>query len=147
MDFFSYLIKKAHDDGIEKIVVGGVIMDSSGKVLILKRKQDDFMGGICELPSGNMEKNETIEESLKREIKEETNLDVKKIKYYINSFDYLSSSGKKARQYNFLVEVFDGDILLTEHDEYIFMSIDGIRESSNISREVKDTLEIAFFNA
>lgn len=63
------------------------------------------MEGIDELPSGNMEIGETIPESLEREIKEETNLDIESIAKYINSFDYLSGNLKKSRQYNFLLNV------------------------------------------
>ena len=37
----------------------------------MSRKTDDFMGGIDELPSGNMEKGENIYAALIREVKEE----------------------------------------------------------------------------
>ena len=147
MKFYDYLIEKAKKDGIQKFVVGGVITNSLNQVLILTRKTDDFMGGIKELPSGNLESEETIYNGLKREIKEETNLDLKNVKSYINSFDYLSSSGKKARQFNFLVYVNNNfDIKLTEHDKYDWISFDEISSQKEITDEVKNTLQIAHFN-
>lgn len=147
MKFYDYLIEKAKESGMQKFVAGGVIVNSSNKVLILTRKIDDFMGGIKELPSGNLESGETIYDGLVREIKEETNLDVKSVKAYINSFDYLSSSGKKARQFNFLVYVEDdSDVKLTEHDEYNWISFNEVCDYNGITDEVKNTLEIAYFN-
>lgn len=146
MDFYNYLIGKAKSDQIEKIVVGGVISNNKNEFLILRRNIDDFMGGICEIPSGNMEVGENIVEALTREVREETNLDVENILLYINYFDYISGSGKKARQYNFYVKVREGDIKLTEHDLYSWMSIEEIEKSKIITDEVKNTLEISYYN-
>lgn len=145
MNFMSYLLEKGKSDGIIKNVVGGIIIKDN-KFLILRRKSDDFMGGTCELPSGNMESGEDISTALIREIKEESNLDVTSIKYFVNSFDYISGSGKKARQYNFLVDVNDNEIKLTEHDEYKWMSIEEVNNNSSITDEVKYTLNIVSYN-
>lgn len=97
MNFYDLLLRKAKEEGIIKNVVGAIILNSKNEFLILSRKANDFMGGIDELPSGNMEKAETIIDSLVREVKEETNLEVDNIINYLDSFDYISSSGKKAR--------------------------------------------------
>lgn len=147
MDFKKDIVEKAKSEGIIKNVVGAVIMNENNEVLILERKKDDFMGGISELPSGNLELGETIEDGMLREVKEETNLDVKNISKYINSFDYISGSGKKARQYNFLVEVNSTEnIILTEHDAYKWQSIDEAIKNEKITDEVKFALEIVEFN-
>ncbi len=145
--FYDLLIDKAKEEGIIKFVVGGVIINDKNEVLILTRKTNDFMGGIDELPSGNIEENEGILEALKREIKEETNLDLEKVCSYINSFDYLSSSGKKARQFNFVVKVKEiKDIKLTEHDNYKWENINEIRNNEKITNEVKFVIENYIFN-
>lgn len=142
MSKYSYLIENAKEEGIEKHVVGAIICNKNNEVLIMSRKVDDFMGGIDELPSGNMEKDETIEMALKREIKEETNLDLKEIICYINSFDYISGSGKKARQYNFAVKVEKGEIILTEHDSYKWENSNQIEENNKITNEVKECIKL-----
>ena len=103
------------------------------------------MGGIYEIPGGNAEKEENIYDTLEREIKEETNFDLKKVNSYINYFDYLSGSGKKCRQFNFKVEVTGGPLVLTEHDEYKWISLDETEEQ-NISDELKECLIIYRFN-
>lgn len=147
MKFYEILIEKGKEEGIIKNVVGAIIVSENNEVLIMSRKEDDFMGGIDELPSGNMESGETIYESLIREVKEETNLDIEKVTSYINSFDYVSGSGKKARQFNFAVTVKSTDtIKLTEHDSYKWLSIDEARKNAKITDEVKFALEIYYFN-
>lgn len=147
MRFYDYLIEKAKEDGIEKFVVGAVVLNSDKEILILSRKKDDFMGGIDELPSGNLEKGENIYDGLAREVKEETNLDIKSIDQYINSFDYLSGSGKKTRQFNFSVSVMDDDdVMISEHDSYVWQNINECRNNPKITSEVKTALEIFNFN-
>ena len=140
MELYELLIKKGKQEGIVKNVVGAIILNEKDEVLIMSRKTDDFMGGIDELPSGNMEQVENIYEALVREVKEETNLDVVNVKSYIGS-------GKKARQYNFVLDVKNTEnIILIEHDEYNWLTIEEIRKSSKITDEVKYILEICYFN-
>ena len=142
MDNFAYLLEKGKKDGIEKNVVGAIIINVDGEILIMSRKSDDFMGGIDELPSGNMEHGEDIITALTREVKEETNCDMKEIIYYINSFDYKSTSGKSARQYNFAIRVEQTDnIILTEHDAYLWQTVDEIIVNPKITNEVKETIK------
>ena len=147
MGLYELLIRKGKQEGIVKNVVGAIILNEKNEVLIMSRKTDDFMGGIDELPSRNMEQGENIYDSLIREVKEETNLDVVNVKLYIGSFDYISGKGKKARQYNFILDVKNtGNIILTEHDEYKWLTIEEIRKSNKITDEVKYILEICYFN-
>lgn len=147
MKFENVLIEKAKEDGIEKLVVGGVIFNDENKCLILSRKADDFMGGIDEIPSGKLEKGEGLFDALIREVKEESNLDVTQIVSYINYFDYLSGSGKKSRQYNFVVKVNNyDDIKLTEHNEFKWQSLDEFNSNIRITSKTLFTLNIAYFN-
>ena len=147
MGLYELLIRKGKQEGIVKNVVGAIILNEKNKVLMMSRKTDDFMGGIDELPSGNMEQGENIYDALVREVKEETNLDIVNVKSYIGSFDYISGSGKKSRQYNFVLDVKNTEnIILTEHDEYKWLTIEEIRKSNKITDEVKYILEICYFN-
>ena len=146
MKLYNLLEENARKDGINKLVVGAIITNDKGEIFIAKRKPEDFMGGMYEIPGGNGENGEGILDILTREIKEETNLDLRKVQYYINQFDYLSSSGKKCRQFNFKVEVSGGPIVLTEHDTYKWISLSDIENEENISPEVKLSLLIYKFN-
>lgn len=146
MNFYEFLKEKAKTDGIERFVEGAIIANEKGEILLAKRKSDDFMGGIYEIPSGKAKKGENIMDALIRETKEETNLDIKSINAYIDQFDYLSGSCKKCRQFNFKVEVSGGPILLTEHDTYKWVSLEDIENEKNISPELKYSLLIYRFN-
>jgi len=120
MDKYLYnkLTRKAQVDKIDRFVVGAVILDDS-RVLLLQRPKDDFMGGIYELPSGKVEEGESLDVALHREVTEETGLNISKIIQYLGLFDYESKSGKKTRQFNFVVSVIELlEINLTEHDNY-----------------------------
>lgn len=147
MNFFENIEIKAKQDEIVKRVAGAIITNVVGKILLLQRPLDDFMGGILELPSGNVEAGEAINQGLVREVKEETNLDTRIIGMFINSFDYLSSSGKKSRQFNFEVKVENYEnIILTEHDNYVWLDYEEVRNNERITDEVKYTIEIYNYN-
>lgn len=69
-------------------VVAAVIFDNDQNILITKRKHELF-NGLWEFPGGKVEPNETNEEALKREIKEELNLDIELNKFLTRvEYDY-----------------------------------------------------------
>jgi mutator protein MutT len=57
-------------------VACGVMMDNTGKILMGRRSNKSSHSGIWEFPGGKQESNETLEECLKREWKEELNLKI-----------------------------------------------------------------------
>ncbi|MCM6774474.1 GNAT family N-acetyltransferase [Nocardia sp. CDC159] len=125
MSLFDHLTADATRDGVQQLVVGAVIA-CDGKVLLLRRPSDDFMGGIWELPSGKVEPGEELDRALIREVKEETGLDVLRIGTYLGAFDYISGSGKKSRQFNFTVDVYAAEpVALQEHDDYAWIDPTG----------------------
>ena len=132
-------------DGIQKVVVGAVICRDD-LVLFLKRCSDDFMGGLVELPSGTVDDGEDIIDALKRETLEETGLNIGSIDSFIDTFDYVSGSGKKARQLNFAVSAREGAVKLNpdEHTQYYWLNPNTKEfESLNISEETKRTVKTA----
>ncbi|MEU6942107.1 NUDIX domain-containing protein [Streptomyces rubiginosohelvolus] len=58
------LLSDARRDGIEKYVVGALATDAEGRVLLLRRRADDFLGALWELPSGGVEPSERLEDAL-----------------------------------------------------------------------------------
>lgn len=74
-------LQKKYDKGVFNVIVLGIIFDpKERKILIGKRKKDTYIEKLtwC-FPGGKPEYNEELEESIKREIKEETNLDVESL--------------------------------------------------------------------
>jgi A/G-specific adenine glycosylase len=53
-----------------------VITDSDGKILIDRRKQEGLLGGLWEFPGGKIEPGESEEDCVKREIKEELDIEI-----------------------------------------------------------------------
>ena len=58
-------------------VVAAIITNKEEKILIAKRSLKKSQGGLWEFPGGKIEKNESKEDAIVREIKEELNMDVK----------------------------------------------------------------------
>ncbi|WP_416566021.1 NUDIX hydrolase [Nocardia testacea] len=131
------LTQEADRDEVQQLVVGAVVQ-YDGKVLLLQRPAEDFMGGIWELPSGKVEPGESIDRALIREVREETGLDVTAITNHLGEFDYQSGSGKKSRQFNFTVEVDRTEpVELTEHDAYTWTNLS---EEPPVTEAVKQVL-------
>jgi ADP-ribose pyrophosphatase YjhB (NUDIX family) len=59
----------------EMVVASDVIIQHKGKILLIKRGIEPYKGMPC-LPGGRHKEDERIEETAKREVKEETGLDV-----------------------------------------------------------------------
>ena len=136
MTLYTDLVKTAKTEGINRFVVGAAIIEK-GRVLLLQRPKEEFKGGIYELPSGKVEREEKLDAALRREVEEETGLQIKEITTYIGHFDYVSGRGKKTRQFNFAVKVKDSsNIRLTEHDDYLWQGVDNIREV-NLTESVR----------
>ena len=132
------LICKADKDGIQKIVVRAVIKRRN-KFLLLERAPNDFLGGLVVLPGGSISANEDILQALVREIKEESGLTTVSINNYLGFSDYISSSGKKTRQFVFTAKTKPGDVKLdSEHSRFFFLSpLDKSFSTLNISAETK----------
>ena len=66
---------------IPTIKVSTCIVRKKNKLLILQRPIDKMLGGLWEFPGGKIEKNESQENAVIREVFEETNLSIKKPQY------------------------------------------------------------------
>ena len=53
-----------------------VITDEQGNVLIDRRKQEGLLGGLWEFPGGKIEPGEAVEDCVRREIKEELDIEI-----------------------------------------------------------------------
>jgi mutator protein MutT len=64
------------DRSLPHVRVAAGIIFHKGRILIGKRFPHSFMGGLWEFPGGKQEAGETLEECLKREIREELDIEV-----------------------------------------------------------------------
>lgn len=58
-------------------VGAGVIVDDKGRILIAQRKESSMLGGLWEFPGGGVEVGESLPDCIRRELKEELDLDVR----------------------------------------------------------------------
>ncbi len=57
-------------------VVAAVTVRDDGRVLVARRRQDDMLGGLWEFPGGKREDGETLPAALRREMREELDVEV-----------------------------------------------------------------------
>ena len=127
-------------DGIARVVVAAVVV-AEGTVLLLHRRAGDFMAGLWELPSGEVEPGESLSQALTRELAEESGLDLAGVEAYLGHFDYLSGSGRPTRQFNFRVAVaVTSQVTLTEHDSFAWARPTELA-TYNLSPEVRQILK------
>ncbi|MFY7697619.1 MAG: 8-oxo-dGTP diphosphatase MutT [Legionella sp.] len=76
-----------------------VITNANRQILITRRSPQTTHSGFWEFPGGKLEPNETIEEALIREVKEEVALEIKK-------FDYLGQVSYHCEAVDINLEIF-----------------------------------------
>ena len=89
-------------------VVTGIFL-KGGKFLVERRRSDDPTdAGFVMIPGGHADKGESLEEALKREMKEELNIIIKEAKMVFKGL-YTASNGEKQLCYYFLVKEWSGE--------------------------------------
>lgn len=76
----SELPVKAKKKAVPQMNVAIAIVEKDGKILIAKRRQNQMLGGLWEFPGGKQEAGESLEETVVRELREETGMTVEIIK-------------------------------------------------------------------
>ncbi|MDO5556907.1 MAG: (deoxy)nucleoside triphosphate pyrophosphohydrolase [Clostridia bacterium] len=100
-------------------VVAGIIYKGE-KFLITQRNLKKLQGGLWEFPGGKVEKGETYQEALKREIKEELNAEIEVEEYFdTNIFEY---PDRKIKLIVYKAKLMSDDIELLEHEDAKWIS-------------------------
>lgn len=97
-----------------------LIEDSENRILLLKRADSDEHGGMWESAGGGVDLDEDVDAAIKREVKEETGLDVD-VDYQINII--LSDDavpGKKYKAHLFKATSYSGEVTLLPEEHSAF---------------------------
>ena len=100
--------------------VAAAVMEKDSKILIAKRKKKDTLGGLWEFPGGKVEPGETPQECLKRELKEEFDIEAEIGGLFLSTtFRYvfipIELLAYRARH-------ISGDFKVNEHDELAWVA-------------------------
>jgi len=96
------------------------IVIKEGKVLATQRSEEMNLPLKWEFPGGKIDANESDQECVLREIKEELNIDIEILKKLANQpFDYFEL---KINLIPFIAKYLSGEITLTEHKDYKWLT-------------------------
>ncbi len=106
MDIEKY-VKVGHLPGPPTTVDGIILLKNGQKLLLIQRDHDPFMDKWA-LPGGFIDFDESTTEAVIREVKEETNLDIKDV-YFINYYDNQNRDSRARIVISFSFVAFTND--------------------------------------
>ena len=114
------------NDLTDIIKVTAAILVKDHKIIIAKRGPNDRLANKWEFPGGKVETNETPEQCLKREMKEEFDIDVSVGEYLGSSIYNYSHMSIELMAYRAYWE--NGEIDLKDHDDFKWISIEQLAD-------------------
>lgn len=106
---------------MKDIFVVGAIIESGGKILCAQRSASMTLSDLWEFPGGKIENDETHREALRREIREELNLDIAVDKNLYENAVYTYDFGR-VHLSAYLCKLIEGVPSLTEHQSVEWLS-------------------------
>lgn len=109
--------------------VGGLIFNSAGELFLMKSEK--WKGLYC-IPGGHVETGETLKEAVRREIKEETNLEVSDILFHSIQDCIFSHNFHEKKHFIFVdftcIAITEDVVLNDEGFEHIWMNVHKIKD-------------------
>jgi len=129
----------------EHIVVVTGIVKFKDKFLILKRNDKmEMHPGKWSFPGGKILEGEDLFSALKREVKEETNLDIEDTKEYISDYTFTRPNGKNTIGFCFLVNAKNNKVKLSkEFTDLAWIKSEEV-ENYDILHYLKEEVKKAF---
>ncbi len=127
-----------------KVGVKIILRNKDGKHLVLRRSAEKYPEAgldLWDIAGGRIEPGSTLIDNLKREIKEETGLDLIGEPDLIHAQDILRVTGKHVVRLTYIGDG-DGEIVLSdEHDDYKWLTIDELVQLEGLDNYLKEVLE------
>lgn len=108
---------------------GALIVDDQGRIFVQRRSMDRrLFPGAWDVVGGHLEPGETVEEALRREVREETGWTVSHVLATVGEYAYTGDDGLARLETDFLIRV-DGDLDRprlepTKHTAYRWLAAD-----------------------
>lgn len=118
---------------MKNIEVVAAIIKKQDKIFITRRGYGEFID-MWEFPGGKIEKGETKEEALKREIKEELELDIN-ILDFLNTIEY-DYPNFHLIMHSFICEVAGGKLSLNAHNDAKWINFNELENQKWIPADI-----------
>jgi len=120
------------------VAVVAVIRNEEGRYLVLKRSEREIAyPGQYTFPGGKIEDNDTVEETLIKEAKEEANLDLKPGKILLKDKAFIRPDEQTVKVFSYLCEAENLDSLKisTDFTEYRWITLEDLKTIPHVGIE------------
>ena len=124
--------------------VGATILNNKNEILLLKRRQsiseDRTTSGMWSVPGGEVDFMETIEDAIKREVREEIGVDVEIVKHIGYTDQILKKSKVHWSCHHFLCKIKGGEPKVIEPNKFEkleWFSIDKLPKNLGITHVIR----------
>jgi 8-oxo-dGTP diphosphatase len=127
------------------VSVVAVIRNPEGKYLLLKRSEREIAyPGMFTFPGGKVEGNDSIEETLEKEVLEEAGLKLKPGKFMIKDKTFIRPDDQTVKSFSYLCDVEEyGPVVIDENDfsEYMWATLEDLKKVPHVG--IEDELALA----
>lgn len=127
-----------------QVGVKALLKNSEGKYLLVKRSADKYPGikGRWDIVGGRINPGITLYENLRREIKEETNLNIESMPVLISAQDILQNPKLHVVRLTYTAEI-EGEVQLdlSENEEYRWLTLREIRKLKDLDYYFKKIID------
>ena len=106
------------------VTVARALVESDGRVLLVRRAAWDSLPGRWELPGGKVDRGEPVLEALARELEEETGLMLADARP-LSTREMISPRGRTVREHVYVTSAIGAVTLSHEHDAFAWVSSPG----------------------
>ena len=120
------------------ISVVAVIRNLAGKYLVLKRHENEIAYPcMYTFPGGKIEDNDTVEETLKKEAKEEAGLTLRPGKILLKDKSFVRPDGQTVKIFSYLCEAEDIDNIVISEDftDYKWITTNDLNDIPHVGIE------------
>ncbi|OGY82489.1 MAG: hypothetical protein A3F54_05865 [Candidatus Kerfeldbacteria bacterium RIFCSPHIGHO2_12_FULL_48_17] len=127
-----------------QVGVKAILRNEEGKILLLRRSQakyPDVKGDVWDIVGGRIEPGTPLLDNLRREIREETGLQLQGVPKLIAAQDILKNPEKHVVRLTYIAEVAAGDVRLDDdHEAYQWYTSDELRTLPGLDRYFTEVL-------
>ncbi len=129
------------EDKLHIVTPVAVIRRDDGRILLLKRRDDETVyPGHYTFPGGKAEGNDTLYETLVKEVKEECGLDLKPGIILLKEKAIGRPDGQTSKSLSFLCSVEDPDAIVLDNNDftaYQWANLDALRQLPHVGIEAE----------